>query len=674
MALTIDVDTGGTFTDGFFADGEEFRLVKVETTPHDLTVCFRDIIERGASELGLTVEQMLRRADSVKFSTTVATNTMIQKNGPKLGLIVTAGHESDLYSNDGATRLGDLVAPGMIAGVDFDGGVPDAEQVRSAVRHLLTSGARAIVVCLAGAFEDPSGERAIKQMILDDYPKHYLGAVPVFVSSELCTRPGDADRLNSIVVNAYLHRELARYLYKAEEDLRQSHYRKPLLIVHSTGGAARVAKTTALHTYNSGPVAGFLGSMRVGRLYGLENIVSVDMGGTSTDIGVIANGTFEFNPRPGVGGITVNVPMIGINAIGGGGGSIAKVAPGGSRVEVGPESAGALPGPACYGLGGSEPTVTDADLVLGFLDPARFLGGRRALEPERAEKAIRQMLAEPLGVEIEQAALLVKRRVDDMVRLAIAEDLEVRGHDPAGFAMFVYGGAGSTHCCGFGTDFGTLYTFPASAVFSAFGASTLDVTHVYEKAVSIGLVDGGEDVDEFNGAVESMRAAAMRDLRGEGFGLEGAVLTLDMEIEASSDGGRTLLIESPRLQLDSDEAVREVREAAASEISRRSPGRVPGGPIRLAALRLTARCPVEHVSFVERSSSGTDPNAALRGERDVFWDDSFVKTPVYDRDLLECGNVVRGPAIIERDDTTCVLPAGRKLTVDRFLNGIIEND
>ncbi|MBU1670019.1 MAG: hydantoinase/oxoprolinase family protein [Actinobacteria bacterium] len=679
MALTIDVDTGGTFTDGFFADGDDFRLVKVETTPHDLTVCFRDIIERGASELGLSVEALLRRADSVKFSTTVATNTMIQKNGPKLGLIVTDGHESDLYSNDGgAERLEGLVPTGMIAGVDSEGGVPDPDQVRAAVRRLLTSGARAIVVCLAGASEDPSAERAVKEMILDDYPKHYLGAVPVFISSELCTRPGDVERLNSTVVNAYLHRELARYLYKAEEDLRQSHYRRPLLIVHSTGGAARVAKTTALHTYNSGPVAGFLGSRRMGELYGLENIVSVDMGGTSTDIGVISRGNFDYELRPSVGGIAVNVPMIGINAIGGGGGSIAKVAPGGSSVEVGPESAGALPGPACYGLGGAEPTVTDADLVLGFLDPARFLGGRRTLEPERAAKAIREKIAEPLGVGLEEAAALVKGRVDEMVRLAIEEDIEGRGLDPGDFAMFVYGGAGSTHCCGFGSGFGSLYTFPSSAVFSAFGASTLDVTHVYEKVLSIELADGAggyaSDLERFNDAVAQMRAAAMRDLRGEGFGLDSAELTLDIEVDWSSSTGRSLMVRSPGLEIDSGRAVREVCSEAEAEISRRAPGEASGGhPIRARALRLTARSPVEHVSFVEHSPVGEDPRAALRGEREVYWDGRFVSTPVYDRDLLECGNIVVGPAVIERDDTTCVLPEGRKMTVDRYLSGIIEN-
>ncbi|MBU1670127.1 MAG: hydantoinase/oxoprolinase family protein [Actinobacteria bacterium] len=688
MALTIDVDTGGTFTDGFFTRDGEFRMVKVETTPHDLTMCFMSCIDEGARALGFgSSEQMLVRADAVKFSTTVATNTMIQRSGPKLGVIVTKGHERDLYADgngdDGDTGglpLASLIRENMIAGVSAGSDAagitvePDQDEVRAVVGRLLTSGARAIVVCLRGSFDDPAAERKIKEIIQCDYPRQYLGAVPVFLSSELCARDGDHLRLNSTAVNAYLHRELARYLYKAEEDLRQSKYRKPLLIVHSTGGAARVAKTTALHTYNSGPVAGFLGSLSVARLYGLQNVCSVDMGGTSTDVGVIARDRYGWEFTPRVGEIPVNVPMIQIAAIGGGGGSLASV-DGEGGLRVGPESAGALPGPACYGLGGDEATVTDADLVLGFLNPDRFLGGRRKLDVEKATEAIGVKVAGPLGLGVEEAALLIKDKVDSMVAEALEAQISEKGLDPSGFTLFVYGGAGSTHCCGFGAGFARLMVFPYSPVFSAFGASTLDVMHAYERVRDVTLCDSDgsitPDLDDFNGPVKEMTDVAWRDLRGEGFPLDGA--TLELELEASLEDG-TVKVLSPYLLLEGEDQAREVCEAVHREAALRSGGEeATGGRVLVRAFRLTARSPVEHVGFARLEPEGEDPVAALTGTRPVCWGGTPAETRVFDRGLLRCGNVVTGPAVIEQDDTTCVLPEGRKLTIDACGNGAIEN-
>jgi len=438
MAITVDIDTGGTFTDGFFSHGDSFRMVKVETTPHDLTVCFLNCVEEGAKALGFpSLQEMLEEAKTVKFSTTIATNAMIQRSGPKLGLMVSRGHQDDLYAEGGeAPRLlRELLPPGLVVGIrgglDAEGEVlePEVDEVREAVRTLLTRGARAIVVCLRGAFRHPWPEQRLKEIVTTDYPRHYLGAVPLFLSSEICGRDGDHVRLNTTVLNAYLRRELARYLYKAEDELRQGRLRRPLLVVHSTGGAARVAKTSALQTYNSGPAAGLLGARSVGRLYGMEDIVTADMGGTSTDIGIIAGGRCRWRTDPEVCGIPVGIPMIEILAIGGGGGSIARPGDGGD-VEVGPESAGALPGPACYGLGGSEPTVTDADLVLGFINPERFLGGRRKLDRQRAAEAIEEKVAGPLGVSVAEAASMIRRKVDAMVAEAIEENLRSKGLDP----------------------------------------------------------------------------------------------------------------------------------------------------------------------------------------------------------------------------------------------------
>jgi N-methylhydantoinase A/acetophenone carboxylase len=689
MEFTINVDTGGTFTDGFFTRGDRFERVKVETTPHDLTVCFGKCIEEGARSLGLeSVQELLVNTKVARFSTTLATNTIIQKNGPKLGLIVTAGHEKDLYIKNGGgdgLAVASILPADMIVGVKGETGddgsmvEPEIEEIRSAVRRLLTSGARAIVVSLKGSFNDPLPEKMIKEIVFGDYPKHFLGSVPVFLSSELCTRAGDYERTNAAVLNAYLHRELVKYLYKAEEDLRQSNLCNPLLVVHSTGGAARVAKTTALHTYNSGPVSGFLGSFFVGNLYGIGNIVSVDMGGTSADIGIIADHEYDYNFWPEIEGIPINLPMLEIKAMGGGGGSIARLDPSGEGVEVGPESAGAMPGPACYGLGGAEPTVTDADLVLGYLNPQQFLGGLRELDTDKAVAAIKDKIADPLGISVEEAAFAIKECLESKVMKVLEGEVENRGLSVDDFTLFVYGGAGATHCCGFGGNFKTMLTFPYSAVFSAFGASTLDVTHVYERFTPIDLVDGSgsylSDYEGFNQAVEEMRASAIRDMRGEGFDEEKIVFSLELQLGYKGQPeGPYLMVKSPCICIESEEDVRELCQAFQRDYALiAGAGESPEEEgIVVKVLRLAASFPVEYVDFAVFEPESEDPSGALKGERKVYWGDSFMQTKIYDRALLKCGNVVRGPAIIEADDTTYVIPETRSFTIDKHLNGVIE--
>jgi N-methylhydantoinase A len=689
MEFTINVDTGGTFTDGFFTQGDRFERVKVETTPHDLTVCFGNCIEEGARSLGLDcVDKLLVNTKVARFSTTLATNTIIQKNGPKLGLVVTSGHEDDLYMEDGGgdgLPVTSILPGNMIVGVKGetgnDGSVeePEIEEIRSAVRQLLTSGARAIVVSLKGSFHDPLPERKIKEIIFGDYPKHLLGSVPVFLSSELCTRAGDYERTNAAVLNAYLHRELVKYLYKAEEDLRQSNLCNPLLVVHSTGGAARVAKTTALHTYNSGPVSGFLGSFFMGNLYGIKNIVSVDMGGTSADIGIIANQEYDYNFRPEIEGIPINLPMLEIKAMGGGGGSIARIDSCGEGIAVGPESAGAMPGPACYGLGGAEPTVTDADLVLGYLNPQQFLGGLRELDKEKAVTAIREKIADPLGVSVEAAALAIKERLESNVMQVLEGEVAKRGYNLEDFTPFIYGGAGATHCCGFGRNFQTMLTFPYSAVFSAFGASTLDVTHVYERFLTLDLIGGSgsylSDGSDFNQAVKEMQASALRDMRGEGLDAEKVMFSLELQMSyAVQPEGPCLMVRSPHIFIEREEEVRDICESFRCEYALLAgeEAHPEEAGIQVKVLRLAASFPVQHVDFAVFEPEGEDPSQALKKEREVYWGESFTDTRVYDRALLKCGNVVRGPAIIEADDTTYVIPEGRELTIDRYLNGIID--
>ncbi|MHB8867868.1 MAG: hydantoinase/oxoprolinase family protein [Thermoleophilia bacterium] len=672
MGFTIDIDTGGTFTDGFFTSDQEVRYAKVPTTPHDLTVCLVDVVEKGAALFGLAKEEFLGKTDVVRYSTTVGTNAIIQRSGPKLGVVVTKGHEADLYGAAG-NGLDMFVSGDMVAGVEEDVGPDgvvrplDVGEALRAIEDLIDRGARTIVVSLRNASYDPVHERAIKDAFETEYQPHYLGIVPLILSTDLSRRRDDFKRTATTIINAYLHRDMVKYLYRGDDELRRSWYDRPLLITHSSGGTARVAKTTALNTYNSGPAAGMLGSARIAKLYDLPNLISTDMGGTSMDIGFIVDGAYDYEIEPTIEGIPVYLPMIEVDTIGAGGGSIAWVDPVGGTVEVGPQSAGAQPGPAAFDLGGTEPTVTDADIVLGYVDADNFLGGTMKLDREKAVRAIADRIAGPLSISVEEAALAIKQKVDGNIGARIAAEVAELGRDAGEFTLLAYGGAGATHCCGYAAALGVdrIITFPYSAVFSAFGSSTADVMHYYThtEPMAARSKEGGIHVSQtarFNEIIADLRARALHDIRGEGFAADEVALELDLIAGGADDQAR--LVHSPLLEFAGEAELRAVCDAC-----------VPGADdVVFDTFMLRARGAVPHWEIQAWEPGGEDPAAAMKTRRSVYWAGGFRETAVYDYELLQAGNVVSGPAVIDSDSTTYVIPEGARLTVDRYRNGIIE--
>jgi len=488
MTATIDIDTGGTFTDAFVVRDGAVRAVKTLTTPHDLAVCFRDVLEKAAAALGLDLRALLRETVVVRYSTTVGTNTVVQRTGPRLGLIVGAGGER-LYSGNGAAeRVFELFLRDDMVSVVSDGS--DAAQATTA---LLERCARGLVCALPGA--DASAEEAVRTGFERHYPRHCLDAVPLLLSHEIAEDADDFRRTATALFNAYVHPDVAGYLYRAEDLLRDHDYRRPLLIVRSDGGCSRVAKTIAAHTYNSGPSAGLAGARLLAGHYGIDSLVTFDMGGTSLDVSVLRDGELPVRPHGDVEGVEVSFPLPDVLVMGAGGGSIAHLA--GGELRVGPQSAGAKPGPACFGFGGAEPTVTDANLLLGILAADRFLGGTMVLDDERARRAIESLGGDPVARAAE-----IRATLDREMGERIAGELRRRGLDPSRTVMLAYGGAGPMHACGMAEAAGIrqILTVPFAAVFSAFGASSADVEHAYV----------GEDEDD-------LRDRALRDMRGEGF-------------------------------------------------------------------------------------------------------------------------------------------------------------
>jgi N-methylhydantoinase A/acetophenone carboxylase len=671
MKFTIDIDNGGTFTDGFFTGDGRTEWVKVDTTPHDLTVCFLKCIEEGAAKLGLTTSQLLHQTEVIRFSTTHATNTLLQRSGPRLGLIVARGFEESLYSSAARSPVLDFIVPaGMVVGIDEPAGKDsvDKEQVRLAIRNLLGRGARIIVVSLYRAHLDPTNELKVREIADDDYPKHYLGAVPLLLSSEVSAATDDASRTNIALLNAYFHPDMARFLYKAEDEVRKLGYRKPLLVMHADGGVARVAKTTAIMTHNSGPSAGVLGTTYMSRLYHLPCVASMDIGGTSADISLVINGRHGYKRESMLEGIPLKLPVIEVYPTAAGGGSIARLK-NEQQIKVGPDSAGAMPGPACYGLGGIEATSTDACVVLGYIDPAYFLGGKRKLDAGLAREVINRNLAKPLGISAEACGLLVTEAMEDICAEDISNLIKDRGYKAADFVLFSFGGAGGLYCCGIADKVGIpkIYCFSFSSVFSAFGSSCADILHAYESPARLSLRRQGNQsqIQGFNKVMKGLINSVLMDMRGEGFPPE--KVSFSLELEAASDSAASVL-ESPVTLLEGPQDVSRILDTFAGQ---NNTGRVDELTINL--LRLRATSPTAHPELARHQFTGESPEKALKQYRDVYWKDGFTRTAIYQQPELACGNVIEGPAIIESDDTTILIPRGKKYTVDNLLNGVIES-
>ena len=640
---SIDIDIGGTFTDGFFTDGARIQTRKVLTTPHDISECFMNCVRAGSAAFDLGLETFLLQTEVARVSTTIGTNLLVQRSGPRIGLIVTEGAERDLYGNGDATILARYVSADMVLGVpesvDEHGRVVkevDKDRLLAAVRKLVHNGARMIVVSFRNAWRNVANERRTCEIVKERYPVHYLRSVPMQISTDVAHVSDDHARTNSALLNAYVHGEMARRLYRAEDQLRAAGYRRPLLVVHANGGNARVAKTVALNTLHSGPAAAVRGAVFLAQLLDLDKVVTADMGGTSLDISVIRGKTLPMSDTSHAGGAKIAIPMIELDAVGAGGGSLASVRNG--ELRVGPESAGAAPGPVCYGKGGEAPTVTDANVVLGYIDPDYFLGGSMWLDLQAARRSAERRVARPLGLGVEAACCLIR----DTVNRNIAAEMSARLGDvvPAQFTLFAFGGCGPLHACAVADAVGIrrIVAFAFASVFSAFGSSTTDIRHTYARTL------GADGAGEVMATLNAFREQAVRDMAGEGFAT-----------------GQIRMM--PELRIVENARVRSLTVDPGwegADILRE----VGGGTID--SVRLAAECPVPHWAPEKQTGAATEPPAP-KGRRKVFWKpEQAFDSPVYDALALRTGHRLQGPAIVEAPDTVIVVDAAWALEVDAY--------
>jgi N-methylhydantoinase A/acetophenone carboxylase len=563
--------------------------------------------------------------------------------------------------------------------VDYRGEVLrplDEDHFLSQLDALVDAGVRGFVVSLLWSFMNPAHELRIRELIEREYNETYLGSMPVFLASEVSPRKFEYTRTTMTILNAYLHQSMYEELIGIGQELRRGGYRNPLMMVHNTGGMASVFRSAAVQTYNGGPVAGLMGSATLGRTYGYKNVVVTDMGGTSFDIAMVVEGSTRFYKfAPTIDRWTVDATILDSRSIGSGGGSIARVdALLGGRLEVGPESAGSIPGPAAYDQGGREPTVTDADLVLGYLSPERFHGGQLKLSQRRAERAIRDRVAYPLEIDVPEAALLIKRVIDARMGAEIYKETVLKGYDPRDFVIFAAGGAGPVHCCGYAEAAGMskVVVFPFSSAFCAYGSSTMDVVHVYERSRRFSLLTavGGRWLDEyegFNAIVNSLRELARRDFAGEGFDPDQVRYSLELDMKF---GGQLNVkrVASPLLHVSSEADMRALYAAFEQEFSEAysALGLNPDAGVEIEAFVLKASLPSVHAERPVSGARGADLDAARTGYREARFDveDGWVQTPVYEMERLAPGDQFAGPALIDSDDTTVVVSPGWTCAVD----------
>ena len=617
---TVDIDTGGTMTDGLVSDGATVLAIKVDTTPHDYTVSFRQVLADAARQLGFGEDlgAFLDQVSVIRWSSTITSNVIGERKGAKLGLLVRQGHERDLYGQGSSPVAGALVAEHDLIGLAEDA---DEQAVLEGVRRLFEDGARRICVAL-DSFPDAAPEQQVKKTVERQYPDHFLGAVPVLLGSEMAQVGDAATRANAAVINAYVHSQLASSLFKAEDLLRYDEgWDGPLLVGHTNGGVARVGKTKAVDTIESGPIFGTHGAAWYARRYGLGPVVCLDVGGTTAKASLVEAGAPRFTRDGDIFGIPLRTPLALLRSAVLGGGSVAR--PEGGGVRLGPDSMGAAPGPACYGLGGDQATLTDAFLVLGYLDPEAFLDGRRTLDVEAAREVLRRQVADPLGAPVAEVARRIVDAAFGIVAELVGSTLARAGVEPGEATLFAYGGNGGLFAAPVVERLGmaTAHVFALSPVLSAFGSAVSDVVHVYERTVGVDASDAAVDQ-----AVTAMTETARRDLAGEGFDPDGA----EIEVER-----------------DTDER-----------------GRVEVVRVR-ARKRLPSHGPPPRAAGAATAAPSTGPL--------VLPDGSSVDAPFHDWNALAPGTRVDGPAVAAGGSMTCLVPPGWALEIDQLGDAVLRH-
>ena len=620
----INIDNGGTLTDLCIIDGEKIYRTKTITTPHDLSQCIFDGLKKASALIygEVDLQSLLLSTEAIRYSTTQGTNALVERKGPRIGLLLGGGLSAkSLQGDESAKDLFQAIVGNRY--VELDNAIPSegiASEAIKAVNALAAAGANRIVISFSGS-NRIANEANIKRHLLHAFPPHLLGALPLLYASEIAEDSSDLRRTWTAVCNSFLHPAMEKFLYNAEHNLREEHTQSPLLIFRNDGNAGRVSRTIALKTYSSGPRGGMEGAKALARHYQFKKLLSMDIGGTTTDIGIIEDDVIRSTLRGRVENVETSFPLCDVVSSGVGGSSIIKVVDG--QIKVGPESVGSTPGPACFGLGGKLATITDAFLLMGLLDPSSFFGGDLKLDIDRAKTAINEAIAVPLGVDLQSAIHEMEKAWVHKIAESITQYADVKED----MTLAAFGGGGPLVACKVAEaiNINEIIIPSLAAVFSAFGIGFSDIGHIFLQKL--------EDINQasINLARVKIKEIASRGMFSEGTTIENCKLEEWIEI-CTND-----VIKS--YALSSSDIPKKLTAGETAALYLKSTKAVPH--------------PVLKGSFKEKSAS-----ALSTSSRKVLIDGSHQDLPLYLVEQQVGAVKAMGPAILEESFFTCRVDKG----------------
>jgi len=688
MKFRVGVDTGGTFTDCVVIDNQgQIHSFKELSTPKDPSIGLYNVIGKAAAHFGKSLEEFLPELDFFAHGTTVATNTLLTATGARTGLILTRGFRDTLEMRRAhKENIWDLYLPipqplvprylrcGVRERIDFRGQViqplatGDVEEV---CRFFAEQRVEAVAVCTLFSFLDDRHEREIREIVLRILPDAFVS-----ISSEVLPQIREYERMSTTVANAYVGPKLTVYLSNLEKKLRKDGLGRAFYVTASNGGVmtAETAIRHASATLLSGPAAGAVGAVYFAKLLDRGNLILMDMGGTSFDVTLISAGKVSLSTEGEIAGYRVAKPMIDINTIGAGGGSIAGIDRGG-MLKVGPASAGSDPGPVCYGLGGDRPTVTDANLVLGYLNKDYFLGGEMTVDLEKAREVLGREIADPLGMSETEAAAgifqIINQNMADATKVVSVQ----RGHDPREYALVSAGGACSIHACKIAEEVGcgTVIVPRAASVFCALGMLESDIR--LDNVRTFNALIPGIGLQAFNDTIREVEEQSLKELLQEGVERKRARLLRFLDVRYVGQH-HEVTIEIPHDCAIEEKHLETITQSFHEAHERLYTYSTPENPLEVMNLRITA------VGAVEKSgleagvpeAKQPDPAGARKGSRPLYFAEQggFQDTPVYDRDRLQPGMRLGGPAVVEERITTVIVHPGWAMEVDDYGNIVME--
>lgn len=697
MTYFLGVDIGGTFTDCVAVD-DEGRLFDAKTPSTHATSPVDGVVaglELLAEEAGVTLDALLAESDRLSHGTTIGTNLVVERKGARVGLIATAGHGDALSMMRGAGRTAgvsidqvfsvhrtDKPAPLVPRArvievperVTADGAVLaplDEEAARERIRALLAGGeVDAVAIALLWSFRNPAHEQRLREIVEEEAPGLYVS-----ISSEVSPRQGEYERTVATVINSYVGPASSAYLSELAEAMAERGMRRSPFIMQANGGVmpVGVARRLPLTTIGSGPAGGLAGTAAIASASGHPNVIATDMGGTSFEVGLVVDGVPLLASQEILEQYTFQMAHLDLRSIACGGGSIARVDPHSGGLRVGPESAGSDPGPACYGRG-TEPTVTDADVVLGLIDPERFLGGRMALDRQAAVRAV-ERIADPLGLSVEEAAAGIVSVNSFSAATLIRQRTIEQGLDPRDFVLYAFGGAGPVHAFALDEELGVAeVVIPlgnGASTLSAYGIAASDVMRTFEQECR---VHAPFDPAELAAVVEAVEVEALEALEEAGF--EGDRVTLERTalMRYAEQFLQELPLKLPDGPIDSDvcEGLRRQFDAEYARLYGEG-ARAVFQAIEVFVVRVAARVPLGFAAVGSRDGRPHRATVVAEHTRPVFWpqEHAWVPTAVHDGAAIGEGASVVGPAIVDLPHTAVSVAGGQQLYRDGLGNLVL---